>query len=184
MWLDLLTNDFVDALNRLKPKRRGKASIAYLDTQISLIDGEAIIAVNGAITNCPGTGDWRGFVCVSYGFLLPFIKVKPTTERLRLEFEGGKLKIETAKITAHWSETSPWVMHQLAEGYVKKLSPDMTNYRFCSACGKHKGIDLQDVQNRTRPTPAEKTLIDLYKTTKATHGCMDCGHGWIEITLI
>ncbi len=183
MWLELDTADFVDALKRLKPKRGGKAAIAQLETQISMMDSEAVIVVNGALTKCPGSGDWRGFVCLNYGFLLPFTKIKPNNERLRLEYADGKLKIETAKITALWVETSPWVTRQLAEAHVNNLPADKISYRYCPACGKRKGMDLRDIPNRTRPTASEKILIEVFKTTKATNGCMACGHGWIEIAL-
>jgi hypothetical protein len=184
MWLELTTDDFVDALKRLKPKRGGSVTISKLETQISLIDGEAVIVVNGALTKCPGVGDWRGFVCLSFGFLLPFTKIKPKTETLRLEYTAGKLKVETAKITAVWVETSPWVTSQLAEAHLNNLLPEKISYRFCPACGKRKGMDLKDITNRTRPTQSEKTLIEIYKTTKSTHGCIACGHGWIEIALV
>jgi hypothetical protein len=184
MWLELDTADFVDALKRLKPKRGGKATIAQLETQISLIDDEAVIVVNGALTKCDGSGDWRGFVCLSYGFLLPFTKIKPNADRLRLEYADGKLKIETAKITALWIETSPWVTRQLAEAHLNSLPANKISYRFCPACGKRKGMDLLDIPNRTRLNPAETKLIELFKTTKSTHGCISCGHGWREIAFI
>ena len=184
MWLELASEDFVEALKRLKPKRGGKVTIAQLETQISLIDGQVIFVVNGALTTCNGTGYWNGFVCLDYGFLLPFIKIKPATDLVRLEYADSKLKIESSRITATWIESSPWMTGQLAEAHFNNLPVEKINYRFCPECGRRKGMDLREIPNRTRPNPAETKLIELFKTTKSTHGCMSCGHGWIEISLI
>jgi hypothetical protein len=184
MWLELASEDFVDALKRLKPKRGGKATIAQLETQISLIDNEAVLVVNGALKKCPGTGEWKGFVCLDYGFLLPFIKIKPATDVLRLEYQDSKLKIETSRITVTWVESSPWLTNQPPDADFNNIIPEKINYRFCPDCGKRTGLDLRYIPNRTRPTPVEKKLIKLFKTTKSTHGCLLCSHGWIEITFI
>jgi hypothetical protein len=184
MWLELASDDFVEALKRLKPKRGGKATIAQLETQISLIDGQVIFVVNGALTTCNGAGYWNGFVCLDYGFLLPFIKIKPASDLVRLEYADSKLKIESSRITATWIESSPWMTGQLAEAHFNNLPAEKINYRFCPECGRRKGMDLREIPNRTRPNTAETKLIELFKTTKSTHGCMSCGHGWIEIAFI
>ncbi len=181
MWIEIKTDDFVNALKGLKPKTNSPNKLMNLEAQISYENSEALIVINGGLTKCPAKGKWQGFVCLKFGYLVPFIKIKPTSEIVKIEFEEEKIKIDSAKFSATWIKTSQWVTTQLADAQLFNLVADEIQYCYCSKCGKKKAINLKDIQIKTRPSVKDKILIKLYETTKATHGCTDCGHGWIEI---
>jgi len=100
-WIELSRDDFLEAIKRLKPGRMLKSYHAK-ELQIGLDNGEAIFCIEGAITRRSAQGAWNGFACISYGMLLPYLKVKPETERVRLVFDQGRLKIGTARFQARW----------------------------------------------------------------------------------
>ncbi len=103
-WIELSRDDFVDAIRRLKPGRMLK-SYERKELQIGLVVGEALFCIDGAITRRPASGVWNGFACVSYGLLLPYLKVKPEGDRVRLEFNQERLRIGSARFQSRWIHT-------------------------------------------------------------------------------
>jgi len=100
-WIELDRDDFLDAIRRLKPSRMLKSYQAK-ELQIGFDGAEVTFCIEGATTRRPAQGAWNGFACISYGMLLPYLKVKPETERMRLVFHNGRLKIGTARLQARW----------------------------------------------------------------------------------
>jgi hypothetical protein len=91
-WIDLPTKDFVQALKTVKPKLRSTAKKAgTLD--ISLINGEAVFCVGGAMTSVTAKSHWAGLVETPFLTLLSFIQVPPAGDNVKLEFDGEKFNI-------------------------------------------------------------------------------------------
>jgi hypothetical protein len=124
MWIEIKTDDFINALKGLKPKTNSPNKLMNLEAQISFENSEALIVINGSLTKCPAKGEWQGFVCLKFGYLVSFIKIKPISEIIKIEFEGEKLKIDSAKFSATWIKSSQWVTTQLADAQLFNLIAD------------------------------------------------------------
>jgi hypothetical protein len=177
-WLELTREDFLSALKRLKPGRMLKSYLTK-ELQIGLLNGEAVFCIEGAQTRRPATGQWTGFACVSYGLLLPFLKVPPDADPVRITFDDGRLRIGTVRFSSRWIQASPWISEMALEAHF--MTPPNEPLLYCPRCGKRKGIDISGVTQKSKPKPEEKRLVDLFEDTPATHGCTACFHGWAEI---
>ncbi len=181
IWLDLSCADFLAAIKALKPPRMPKTH-ALKELQIGLVKGEAIFCMEGAQTRCPAIGEWNGFVCLPYGMLLPYLKLKPPGERVRLSLENDRLRIGANKLSATWIEVSPWIGEMALEAHFMSDGTPVveTNHLYCPKCGAKKGIRLGDFPQKAKPTTHEKKLFDLRDNSKATHACKSCLHAWVE----
>jgi hypothetical protein len=180
-WLELTRDDFLSALKKLKPGRMLKSYLGR-ELQIGLLNNEGVFCIDGAQTRRPAHGDWSGFVCVTYGMLLPFLKVPPDADPLRITFEGGRLRIGTMRMAARWIKASPWISEMALEAhFMSQPNEPPAKPLYCPNCGKRKGIDLSGVLHVSKPKPQEKRLLDLFENTSATHGCTECLHAWAEL---
>ena len=120
-WLEIDRDDFVDALKRLKTGRITKAFL-HQELQIGFLQGEAVFCIQGAQTRKPATGLWNGFVCLQYGVLAPYLKVKPEHPSVRLTYDNGKLVFGITRLQAKWIEVSPWISQMALEAHF--VGPD------------------------------------------------------------
>lgn len=179
-WIELSRDDFLEAIKRLKPGRMLKSYQAK-ELQIGLDGEEAIFCIEGAITRRPARGAWNGFACISYGLLLPYLKVKPETERVRIVFDQGRLKIGTARFPAGWVDASPWISRMALEAHFFGPRTQPSPRLFCPLCGKREGIARDDLEQKvSRRRQEDKFLIHL-EQIGATHGCGSCSHAWKEL---
>ncbi len=182
VWLEVGRDDFLKAIKALKPLRMPKAYLGK-ELQIGLLGGEAVFCIEGAQTRCAAKGDWEGFVCLSYGLVLPYLKVKPDGDPLRLSFEGGRLRIGSTRLTAVWISVSPWIGQMALEAHFMAERDNVAlaaTKRYCPSCGSLKGVLLADLPVKGRPTEVERQLQQLRDTTPATHACPVCRFAWIE----
>lgn len=180
VWLELSKADFLSAIRRLQPGRMAKSFLAR-EVQIGLVAGEAVFCVEGAQTRRPATGCWNGFVCLSYGVLFPFLKIKPDGDMVRLAYEDGRIKIGPSRMQARWIEVSPWISTMALEAHFMGPPEGLDRRMFCPACGKRLGVELASLAQLPRPSAKEERLLAAYDLSAATHGCTDCGHVWTEL---
>jgi len=74
--LDLSKADFLNAIKALKHPRMPKTH-ALKELQIGFVKGEALVCMEGAQTRSSAIGEWNWFVCLPYGMLLQYFKLKP-----------------------------------------------------------------------------------------------------------
>lgn len=179
-WLEISRDDFLDALKRLKPGRMLKAYLSK-ELQLGLFQGEAVFCLEGAQTRRPARGSWNGFVCLPYGMLLPFLKIKPETDTVRLTYIGGRLCIGTTRFKAQWIEVSPWIGQMAMEAHFHGASEQATPKRFCTQCGAREGVTLDALYGKKPLSREETALLAKLENTQASHGCTACRHGWKEL---
>lgn len=179
-WLEISTDDFLDAIKRLKPGRMIKSYMTK-ELQIGFLKDEAVFCIEGAQTRRPARGKWNGFVCISYGMMIPYLKVKPETETVRLTFKDGRLSIGITRFKVQWIEVSPWIGQMVLEAHFLGASDSPSAKRFCPQCGVREGVNLQALQDKFTLVEAEASLLSRLEKTQATHGCMSCRHGWREL---
>ncbi len=179
-WIELSRDDFLDAIKRLKPGRMLK-SFALKELQIGLVKEEAVFCIEGATTRRPASGVWNGFACVSYGMLLPYLKVKPEVDRVRLELDQGRLRIGTTRFPSRWIDASPWISQMALEAHFMGPADELLPKLFCSKCGKREGVALNSLVQAAVLTESQKKLTELLEKTGASHGCESCFHVWKEI---
>ena len=180
MWIEIKKDDFLDAIKRLKPTRMPK-SYALLELQIAFQNGEAIFCVSGAETRRPARGEWKGFVCVRYGLLLPFLKIKPVADPVKIEYVDSKIKIEITKLSARWIEASELITTATMNAHFLSGAPQKVEFKFCPSCGKKKGMNLGLLPMKSKLNAEELRIQMLADNTSANTGCLACGYGWIEI---
>jgi len=180
-WIQLSREDFVDGIKRLKPGRMLK-SFLLRELQIGFIDGEVIFAVEGASTSRPAKGQWDGFVCLAYGMLFPYLKVKPDSDPVRLTFDAGRLKIGTTSFNARWISASPVVSQMVLEAHF--LGPVVEPVKlYCPRCGKREAHSQGALLDMITLSKDHETLLNLLEKHGATHGCTLCHYGWVETCL-
>lgn len=179
-WIELYRDDFLEALKRLKPGRMLK-SFQTKEVQIGLDNGEAIFCIEGATTRRPASGAWNGFACISYGMLLPYLKVKPETGRVRLVFDQGRLKIGTTRYQARWVDASPWISRMALEAHFFGPRTQSAPKLFCPRCGKREGVARDELEEKAARSPQEDKLLTHLERIDASHGCGACFHAWKEI---
>jgi len=179
-WLEISTDDFLDAIKRLKPGRMLKSYMTK-ELQIGFLKDEAVLCIEGAQTRRPARGKWNGFVCISYGMMIPYLKVKPETETVRLTFKDGRLSIGITRFKVQWIEVSPWIGQMVLEALFLGASDSPSPKRFCPQCGVREGLNLQALKDKFTLIEPEAALLSRFEKTQATHGCMSCGHGWREL---
>ena len=149
-WIDLPTKDFIQALKTVKPKLRSVAKRAgTLD--ISLINGEAVFCVGGAMTRVAAKGHWAGLVETPFLALLSFIQVPPAGDTVTLEFDGEKLRIGSFRCKASWQNVSDQIAEIKNEIHLNEVDKkaELKNH-YCPECGTKTGI------------PYPRTPIDLF----------------------
>jgi hypothetical protein len=179
-WLEISTDDFLDAIKRLKPGRMLKSYMAK-ELQIGFLKDEAVFCIEGAQTRRPARGHWNGFVCISYGMMIPYLKVKPETENLRLTFKDGRLSIGFTRFKVQWIEVSPWIGQMVLEAHFLGSSGSSSSKRYCPQCGVREGLNLQALHDKPSLNEGEGALLARLEKTQATHGCISCRHGWREL---
>lgn len=179
-WMEISRDDFLDAIKRLKPGRMLK-SFSLKELQIGLVNEEAIFCIEGATTRRPASGVWNGFACVSYGMLLPYLKVKPEGDPVRLGFDQGRLRIGPARFQSRWIDASPWISEMALDAHFMGPTDLPLPKLFCPKCGKRAGVALDSLMEAAVRTESEKKLMGLLEKTGASHGCGSCFHAWKEI---
>ena len=173
-WIDLPTRDFVQALKTVKPKLRSAAKRAgTLD--ISLINGEAVFCVGGAMTRVPAKGHWAGLVETPFLTLLSFIQVPPAGDTVRLEFDGEKFKIGSFRCKATWQNVSDQIAEIKNTIHLNELDNKAElKKHYCPNCGTKTGI------------PQPDTPTDLFEGLNADprpitrYQCGKCRLSWVE----
>ena len=174
-WIDLPTKDFVRALKTVKPRLRSTAKRAgTLD--ISLINGEAVFCVGGAMTRVTAKGYWAGLVETPFLTLLSFIQVQPAGDTVKLEFDGEKLRIGSFRCKATWQNVSEQIAEIRNEIHLNELDKKVElKKHYCPNCGTKTGI------------PQPDTPTDLFEELNAESGsetkyqCNKCFLYWIEL---
>ncbi len=179
-WIELSRDDFLEAIKRLKPGRMLK-SYQTKELQIGLDGEEAIFCIEGATPRRPAQGSWHGFACISYGLLLPYLKVKPEAERVRLVFDQGRLKIGTARFQARWIDTSPWISRMALEAHFFGPATPPGPKLYCPRCGKRQGVARDDIEQKAKRSLQEDKFLIHLERIGASHGCGSCSHAWKEI---
>lgn len=179
-WIELYRDDFLEAIKRLKPGRMLKSYQAK-ELQIGLDGEEVIFCIEGATTRRPARGAWNGFACISYGMLLPYLKVKPETERVHLVFDQGRLKIGTARFQARWIDASPWISRMALEAHFFGPRTQPAPKLYCPRCGKRQGLARDDIEQKATRSPQEDKFLVHLERIGASHGCGSCSHAWKEI---
>ena len=84
--ITLDTPEFLKALRRLKPKRVNKAVQADA-LYIAYLDSQAVFCTSGVETRCPVLEEkWPGYASVTFRYLLPFLRDKPTRPQVEYFF--------------------------------------------------------------------------------------------------
>ncbi len=179
-WIELDREDFLEAIKRLKPGRMLKSYQAK-ELQIGFEGDEVIFCIEGATTRRPARGAWNGFACLSYGTLLPYLKVKPETVRVHLVFEHGRLKIGTARFQARWIDASPWISRMALEAHFFGPRTQHAVKLYCPRCGKRQILARDDIEQKASRSPKEEKLLIHLERIGASHGCESCSHAWKEI---
>ena len=174
-WIDLPTKDFVRALKTVKPKLRSVAKRAgTLD--ITLINGEAVFCVGGAMTRVAAKGHWAGLVETPFLTLLSFIQLPPAGDTVKLEFDGEKFKIGSFRCKATWQNVSDQIAEIKNTIHLNELDKkaELKNH-YCPCCGTRTGIPQPDT-----PTDLFDGL-NLEPTPVRNHQCSNCGLKWHEL---
>lgn len=179
-WIELSRDDFLGAIKRLKPQRMLK-SFAHKEMQIGLFKEEAIFCIEGATTRRSASGVWDGFACVSYGLLLPFLKIKPAGDRVRLEFDQERLRIGSTRFQSRWIDASSWISQIALSAHFMGSEDHSPSKLFCPRCGKREGVTLDSLVESAVRTEHDEQLMRLLEKFKASHGCGTCLHSWNEI---
>ena len=143
-WIDLPTKEFVQALKTVKPRLRSTAKKAgTLD--ISLINGEAVFCVGGAMTRVTAKGHWAGLVETPFLTLLSFIQVPPAGDSVKLEFDGEKFKIGSFRCKATWQNVSDQFAEIKNEIHLNELDKKAElKKHYCPSCGTRTGMPQHD----------------------------------------
>ena len=174
-WIDLPTKDFIQALKTVKPKLRSVAKRAgTLD--ISLINGEAVFCVGGAMTRIAAKGHWAGLVEAPFLTLLSFIQVPPAGDTVKLEFDGEKFKIGSFRCKATWQNVSDQIAEIKNEIHLNELDKKAElKKHYCPACGTKTGIPQPD-------TPTDLFLgLNEERKRIESYQCSKCKMSWLEI---
>lgn len=173
-WIDLPTKDFIQALKTVKPKLRSVAKRAgTLD--ISLINGEAVFCVGGAMTRVAAKGHWAGLVETPFLALLSFIQVPPAGDTVTLEFDGEKLRIGSFRCKATWQNVSDQIAEIKNEIHLNELDKKAElKKHYCPACGTKTGIPQPDA-----PTDQFEGLNPESKPI-SRYQCIKCSLAWRE----
>ena len=173
-WIDLPTKDFIKALKTVKPRLRSTAKKAgTLD--ISLINGQAVFCVGGAMTRISAKGHWAGLLATPFLTLLSLIQVPPAGDTVKLQFDGEKFKIGSFRCKATWINVSEQFAEIKNEIHLNELDKkaEIKNH-YCPACGTKTGIPQPDAPTdlfeglSTEPRP-----ITRYQ-------CGKCRLSWVE----
>lgn len=181
IWLEVKLSDFLEAIRTLRPT--STARHARTDLQIGMIGGEAVFGISDRETRCDARGNWPGVGRFRFQYALSFLKVKPTTDPVRLEFSEGKLRIESVRFPATWVGASALVTGLSMEAHFMGADePPPAPQRYCPSCGKRAGVAL-DAQPGAPPSASTgKRSASALAATAATHRCTRCGHRWIEFS--
>ena len=110
------TKDFLAAIERLqsqvsvgKKTKKMKAIIDSQDAYISFENGNAVFATNLIKTYSPIiSATWEGSAIVNFRSLSTFLKAVPVKDEISISYEDGKVKIDTLKLSAKFTESIPW----------------------------------------------------------------------------
>lgn len=182
IWMELARDDFVDALKMLSPGRMLKSRLAQ-ELQIGLVNGEAVFCIEGAITRCPACGDWNGFVSLAYGSVAPYIRVRPSSDPVRLTFEGQRLKLEQSRFPARWTEVSPWISDMVLNAHFLGSDETPLPKLWCPSCGKRDAVAHEALLAQVKRSQDDETLLMLLERHGATHACRSCRYGWRALKL-
>lgn len=174
--ITLDTPEFLKALRRLKPKRVNKAVQADA-LYIAYLDSQAVFCTSGVETRCPVLGaKWPGYASVTFGFLLPFLRVKPIRPQVSISFADGRLKIETLSWPSKWATTQPWIAAASIEAhFFDDLPAAKADLMYCPKCGKRNGAELE-----IDDLPRQLTL-GITPAPIPNRKCLVCEHKWIEL---
>lgn len=170
-WINLPTRDFVQALKTVKPRLRSTAKKAgTLD--ISLINGEAVFCVGGAMTRVAAKGHWAGLLETPFLTLLSFIQVPPAGDTVKLEFDGEKFKIGNFRCKASWINVSDQFAEIKNEIHLNELDKKLElKKHYCPKCGTKTGM------------PQPETPTDLFEGLNRFPRSIsryECGKCWLE----
>ncbi len=176
--------DFLKAIRTIKPRRVTK-TVQLSNVQLGHLDREAVFCVNGAEARCPARGRWPGLARFPFAYLLSLLKVPPKANPVLIEYDNGKLIVETSRISAGWAEVSEWVGSMALEAHLQDLPPEEEVVPlYCPRCGRRKGVPHNPaaLQSGRYPMPEEGLIISgSPSSTKPTHECEKCGHRWVDL---
>ena len=175
-WIDLPTEDFIKALKTVKPRLRSTAKKAgTLD--ISLINGQAVFCVGGAMTRISAKGHWAGLLETPFLTLLSFIQVPPAGDTVKLQFDGEKFKIGSFRCKATWQNVSEQFAEIKNEIHLNELDKKADfKKHYCPVCGTKTGVAQANA-----PTDLFESLNSVPESLK-DFKCSKCGLKWREFS--
>jgi hypothetical protein len=114
--ITIATKDFLGALERLqsqasvgKKTKKMKAIVDSQDAYISFECDKAVFATNLIKTYSPViSAKWEGSAIINFRSLSTFLKAIPVKDEILISYEDGKIKIDTLKLSAKFTESIPW----------------------------------------------------------------------------
>jgi hypothetical protein len=114
--ITIVTKDFLLALERLQPQvsvgkktKKMKTIVDSQDAYISFENDNAVFATNLIKTYSPViSAKWEGSAIINFRTLLTFLKAIPVKDEIVILYEDGKIKIDTLKLSAKFTESIPW----------------------------------------------------------------------------
>jgi hypothetical protein len=114
--ITIATKGFLVALERLQPQisvgKKTKKMKAILDSQdayISFEQDKALFATNLIKTYSPViSANWEGAAIINFRTLLTFLKANPIKNEVLILYEDGKIKIDSLKLSAKFTDQILW----------------------------------------------------------------------------
>lgn len=101
-WMTISREDFINAIQRITPQHKLK-SFLLKEIQLTYSNGEATFSMgNSPLAKLKAQGQWFGVVSFPFSYAYSFTKFQPVNDPVKIEFDAGKIKIETTRIPASW----------------------------------------------------------------------------------
>jgi hypothetical protein len=171
------TDEFLSALDKLKPQRKTKTTLAE-EMIIALYKDEAVFCVQGIQTSCiVENAKWNGYITVNAATVLSFLKSKPLNKTVKLTVNQNIFQIERLKIPCKTMQSPEWVTAISVDSllHFDNQKSKVTQLLFCPKCGKKRGerfILPKNTQLSLDDEPPPKYPI--------SRKCNACLHKWLE----
>jgi hypothetical protein len=176
-WIELKRTDFLAAIRSIEPPKHPKV-LREAECQIGLVNGQLVLAIQGASAVAPSIGHWPGIASVRLPYLLSFLVARPVETVVRIVLVGERLHIGSARIPARWADSNDLLTGAHLDAYAKSAnSIDLIKFK-CRKCRRKQGIAFASVPSGPGSTDAIKRILKTGEPLGHGFGCLVCGHTW------
>ena len=176
-WIELKRTDFLATIRSIEPPKRPKV-LREAECQIGLVNGQLVLAIQGASAVAAAIGHWPGIASVGLPYLLSFLVARPVEAVVRIVMVGERLHIGTARIPARWSDSNDLLTGVHLDDYAKSAnSIDLIKFK-CRKCRRKQGVAFASVPSGPGTTDQIKRILKTGEPLGHGFGCLVCGHTW------